>query len=262
MIGRAYRIAQILSIDIVIGAVILLRFFCVQFGVKPGWEVYALLGGTVWLIYTADHLRDATSQIESNRERYLFHKKHRKLLIVLASVMLCLMTVLLFFIPVVILKGGVALASLSFIYLLVQYRLSRYLSKEFYVALIYSLGILMVPMVLSEMYDWSVFLLLFLLTFINLILFSWFEKNEDSVDGFLSIATELSEKKLEKLILILLSIGIAISLLLLNLMAFYFFLGFFTYGLMAIYPTWFNTNQRYRSIGDGVFLVPILFEWL
>ena len=74
MIGRAYRTAQILSIDIVIGVVILLRFFCVQFGVAPGWEVYTLLGGVVWLIYTADHLRDAESKIKSSRERYLFHK--------------------------------------------------------------------------------------------------------------------------------------------------------------------------------------------
>ena len=76
MIGRAYRTAQILSIDIVIGAVILLRFFCAYFDVSPGWEVYVMLGGTVWLIYTADHLRDAEKTVQSKRERYLFHRRN------------------------------------------------------------------------------------------------------------------------------------------------------------------------------------------
>lgn len=262
MLIRAYRLAQILSIDIVIGAVILLRFFCAYFGVNPGLEVYVLLGGSVWLIYTVDHLRDASKQVKSDRERYLFHQKNRRILIGVALVVVVVMAALIFFIPAIILIAGFALSSLSFVYLLVQHRLSRFLSKEFYVALIYTSGILMVPMLLSQEYDWRIFLLLFLLTFINLILFSWFERQEDSLDGFRSIATELSEEQLEKLIIILLSVGLAVSISVFSLLTFYFSIAFTIYGFMVISPPWFGKRHRYRAIGDGVFLLPILFEWL
>ncbi|MEQ9468813.1 MAG: UbiA family prenyltransferase [Ekhidna sp.] len=262
MIGRVYRTAQILSLDIVIGAVILLRFFCVQFGVAPRWEVFVLLGGVVWLIYTADHLRDAEHKIRSSRERYLFHKEHRKPLVVVAGIVLLVLSILVFFIPLVIFLGGLALAVFSFIYLIMQHRLSRFLSKELYVALVYSAGILMVPFLLSQTYRWDVFLLLVLLTFINLSLFSWYEKDEDIRDKFQSIATELNGKKLEKIILLLISLGLAIALLSINLIASYFIAGFVIYALMIIFPDWFRLSHRYRAIGDGVFLLPILFEWM
>ncbi|WP_424962952.1 hypothetical protein [Ekhidna sp.] len=262
MIGRAYRTAQILSIDIVIGVVILLRFFCVQFAVTPGWEVYVLLGGVVWLIYTADHLRDAEQSIRSSRERYLFHRDHRKPLVIVAGIVLLVLSILIFFIPLVIFLGGFALAVFSFIYLLMQHRLSRFLSKELYVALVYSAGILMIPFLLSQTYSWDVFLLMVLLTFVNLSLFSWYEREEDIKDKFQSIATELNGKRLEQIMLLLISIGLAIAIPSINIITIYFIAGFVIYALMIIFSDWFRLNHRYRAIGDGVFLLPIIFEWL
>lgn len=262
MIGRAYRIAQILSIDIVIGVVILLRFFCAQFQVTPGWEVYALLAGTVWLIYTADHLRDAEKSVKSNRERYLFHRANRKWLIAGAITLLLLLIPLLFFIPIVIFFGGLVLGIFSFIYLLVQHRLSRYFSKELYVALVYSLGILMIPMLLSERFRWDILISLILLTFVNLTIFSWYEREEDVKDQFRSIATQMDSSRLEKVIIWLISIGLAISIFNTDLIHSYFTIGFVVYALMTIRPNWFIPNHTYRAIGDGVFLLPILFEWM
>lgn len=262
MIGRAYRTAQVLSIDIVIGAVILLRFFCAQFEVSPGWEVYVLLGGAVWLIYTADHLRDAEKSVKSNRERYVFHRKNKRSLVAVAVSVLLLLLPLIFFIPVILFLGGLALTVFSFVYLLIQHRLSRFLSKEVYVALVYSAGVLMVPFFLGQVFRWDILLLLVLLTYANLGIFSWYEREEDTVDGFRSIATELASKQLEKTQLILIITGLSISILTLELVATYFTIGFAIYILMMIYPSWFRVNHRYRAIGDGVFLLPILFEWL
>lgn len=262
MIGRAYRIAQILSIDIVIGAVILLRFFCAQFEVSPGWEVYVLLGGTVWLIYATDHLRDAEKSVKSKRERYLFHRRNRKILIAVAILTFLFLSCLILFIPRVIFLGGFALSILSFVYLLVQHRLSRFLSKELYVAMVYSCGILMVPFLLSQRFRWDILILLILLTFVNLVLFSWYERDDDSSDGFLSIATELESNQLEMVILLLTTAGLSISLLFFSTVTLYFTVGFIIYSLMTLNPEWFRVNHRYRAIGDGVFLLPILFEWL
>ncbi|MEQ8903662.1 UbiA family prenyltransferase [Ekhidna sp.] len=262
MISRAYRAAQILSIDIVIGVVILLRFFCAQFQVSPGWEVYVLLGGAVWLIYTADHLRDAERSVKSKRERYIFHRRHRKALVLIALSVLMLITPLIFFIPIILFLGGLALTVFSFIYLLIQHKLSKSFSKELYVAIVYSFGILMVPMLLNQSFEWGTFILLFLLTFTNLIIFSRYEREEDEIDGFNSIATQLSENNLKRLILALLSVGLALSLLTFNTLHLYFFVGFSIYAMMLIFPVSFKKNHLYRTVGDGVFLLPILFEWL
>lgn len=261
MIGRAYRTAQILSIDIVIGVVILLRFFCAQFQVSPGWGVYVLLGGTVWLIYTIDHLRDAKKSVKSMRERYMFHSKNRKALTVISIIVLFFLFPLIFFIPMMILLGGLALGVCSFIYLFIQHKLSFFLSKELYVAIVYSLGILMVPMIMNRSFELEILTLLFLLTYINLLIFSRYEKEDDDRDGFKSIATQLSEIKLEHMILILLSTGFGLSLLKINFLHIYFIIGFFIYALMMIFPHRFKSHHLYRTVGDGVFLLPILFEW-
>ena len=213
MFGRGYRFIQILSIDIVIGVVILLRFFCVHFGVEVGWQVYTLLACSVWLIYTADHIRDAEKAKTTNRSRYLFHHKFKRPLIASSIVLITLMLALIFYIPSIILISGIILAAFSFVYLLIQHQLSIWLSKEFYVSIVYSIGILMVPMLLSGRTEWSYLILLVLLTFTNLVIFSWYEKDQDEQDGFISLATRLSNEGIEKLMLILVSLGIGISIL-------------------------------------------------
>lgn len=262
MIFRAYRVAQILSLDIVIGVVILLRFFCVQFLVDPGWPVYALLAAAVWLIYTFDHLRDAEHSANSTRERYLFHRKYRRCLIIVSVVVFLSSLPLIFFIPTVVLVGGISLTTFSLLYLLVQHRLSGLLSKELYVAFVYSAGVLLTPMVLSWTFDLIIFLLLFLLTFLNLIIFSWFEKAEDLNDGFKSIATQIDPGKLDKLMFSLVAFGLALSLLSFGTTHIYFIIGFAVYAFMILFSRQFKKNYLYRAIGDGVFLLPILFEWL
>ncbi|MEO9870497.1 hypothetical protein [Ekhidna sp.] len=262
MINRAYRIAQILSIDIVIGAVILLRFFCVQMDVKVGWPVYILLGITVWLIYTTDHLNDAEKAKKSVRDRYVFHRNHRKKLLFVAIILLIILFVLVFFIPVVIMIGGIFLGGFSFLYLIIQHKLSNFFFKEFYVSMVYTSGILMVPFSMSGSIRYEYLILLFLLTFLNLIIFSWYEKDADLKDGFKSIATQSRRSFLERLIFIVVSFGLGISILDSNVVALYFILGFLVYGLMVIYSSWFKKSFRYRFVGDGVFLMPMLLEWL
>lgn len=262
MIGQVYRTVQNLSLDIVIGAIILLRFFCVHFHVRIGWQIYALLGISVWVIYTIDHLKDAGKAPHASRERYVFHRRYRELLRWGVLCMLILAIYLLFSIPSVIVMWGSMLAIFSGIYLFFQQKLSSFFFKEIYVALAYSTGILLTPMLMSETFQWSVFLLLFLLTFSNLVLFSWYERAEDMEDGFISIATKFSNLYLERILLLLVSIGISLCLMKINILHLYFMLGFLIYSLLIVYPSGFSINHRYRTIGDSVFLLPILFEWL
>lgn len=261
MIGRAFRIVQILSIDIVIGAVILLRFFCAQFGVTPGWQVQVLLGGSVWLIYTSDHLRDAIKAEVGSRERYAFHRIHRRTLHIACVLVALGIAPLVLYLPLTVLYVGLGLAACSFIYLMVQHRLASVMFKEFYVAAVYSCGVMLVPMTLSNEVRLDSLFLLFLLTLVNLLMFSWNEHDQDQMDGFDSIATRISSKRLEAIILVLIAIGLSVTMVQSGLIPNYFLVSFAIYGSMIAYPNWFRRRQRYRSIGDGVFLLPILLEW-
>lgn len=262
MIGRVYRFAQVLSLDIVIGVVILLRFFCAQSKIDAGWQVSALLGIAVWLIYTVDHLRDAERASSSVRERYLFHRINDKVLKKAILVVLFLAFFLLFFIPTIIFLGGLVLAILSIFYLFIQHKLSSFFLKELYVSIIYTLGILLVPTLLSGSFQISNFIFLFLLTFINLTIFSWYEREEDMKDGFQSIATQLSNRKLETMLGLLLSIGLGLSVMVCNEVHFFFGIGFLIYSSIYLFPQFFRRHQLYRTLGDGVFLLPIISEWL
>ncbi|MFK7952593.1 MAG: UbiA family prenyltransferase [Ekhidna sp.] len=258
--NRFYSVLQYLSIDIVIGAVILLRFFCAQSGIEIDFPVYFLLASAVWLIYTTDHIRDSRGAKHPKRPRYLFHERNEgalKLAMVMV-VFFCVMCV--FTVPMMILFTGCTLGILSLIYLSIQRWLSMKGLKELYVSIIYTSGILLVPFFLGQEFSWLSFILLLIATYLNLILFSWFEKEEDKKDKFDSIATTWGEKRVLKLILILLSVGISLSIFSFNLIAMYFLFVFLMYTLVFLREQQMSKGGIYRIIGDGVFVIPILFE--
>ncbi len=263
MFWAFYRKAQYLSLDIVLGAVILLRFFSNELAVSPSILIYFLLGASVWLIYTADHLRDAKSGKLSTRGRYQFHLNNEWILKVVGLVVLTASIIALFYIDMSIFLAGLVLIGFAGLYLLVQDALAKNGLKEFYVALVYSSGILLPPFVLASLIRWDILFLLILLTFSNLILFSWYEKKEDEADGFSSIATSVSKANLQRIIYSTLSFGLALAFLLdYSRVNVFFFIGFTIYVMLSVSLNWANQNQRYRIIGDGVFLLPILFEWV
>ena len=261
MLIKAVRIFQILSLDIVSGAMILLRFFCSYYGEVVGIEMYLVLGTTVWLIYTIDHLHDAKKAPMSKRARYQFHFRYRKALRLAVFTAFGLNLFLVFLLDPRIIAMGSILALLSGIYLITQKWLAGVGLKEMYIAFIYTLGILLVPFVLSGSFSFGVFILLFLLTYSNLILISWFERKKDIDDRFISIATIMEGKKLEKLIIACLALGVSLSLVQdLHALNSYFVVAFSVYSILLLRAkTLKKKEELYRIIGDGVFMIPILF---
>lgn len=265
MIIRFYKTLQHLSIDIVIGAVVLLHFFSKPFEVDLDWTMYLVLGITVWLIYTADHLQDATRVMDSTRARYTFHLKYKALLIVAGSLMTIVATISLFFLPQEVLLLGSLLFGLCVFYLIFQSKLAPKGMKELYVSAIYALGILLAPISLSGSFLIHPFVILIILAFANLIIFSWFELEDDRKDSILSIATVLGKKGTEKLILIVASVGLSVGVAGIEHApnhSLYFIAALILYAILLLNPQWSKKNERYRLIGDGAFVLPIFFEWL
>lgn len=265
MIGRTYSVLQHLSIDIVFGAVILLHFFSQSYGITVGWPAYGLLGAAIWLIYTLDHLRDSKAAVSGKRERYAFHARNEKRLKIAIVFVLGFAGLSLLFVQRSVLIGGSVLVVLSAFYVTFQSTFAKYGLKEAYISIVYTLGILVAPIVLTQSFDWFSFGLLWILSFLNLVIFSWFECEEDEKDSFASIATTLGSAKLRKLILVIISIGFALGFLSIVerlMFSIYLIMVLIVFTFLVFKPKWAKQNNRYRTIGDAVFLLPILFEFL
>ena len=265
MILRFYRALHYLSIDIVLGAAILLHFFSKPFEIPIPWSVYTLLASSIWLIYTIDHLRDSISSQYSARARYVFHSKNKDSLKIAIVSVVVLSAISLFFLPQSILISGGILSFFCLTYIFFQPKLAGVGLKELYVALIYSLGIMLAPVSLKGEFHAYLFAILLILAFLNLTMFSWFDHGDDSKDSFKSIATVLGVEQTQKLIVLMSAVGLAIGFSGLQysfLFSIYFIVVLFVYIFIALNPIWARKEGRYRTIGDGVFLLPILFEML
>jgi hypothetical protein len=263
---RAYRFLNVLSIDVAVGAVIGAMFFAKIFNVPLLPYGLISLGLTVWIIYTADHLIDAlkVKQIASS-ERHRFHQKYFKILFAALIVGVVTDTVQLFFIRKIVFLEGLGLAIVILIYFLIQ-RSLKFL-KEVTGAILYSGGVLLIPMsVNTEALTNTQMILItqFALTaLINLFLFSLFDKEQDERDQHSSFATIMGEKatRASLIILFLIQITLSSALLLLAMEKSAIVLIAMNVVLFLIFfrRNYFQINDRYRLLGDAVFLFPILY---
>lgn len=263
MITRFYRTLQHLSIDIVFGAIILLHFFSKQYNISLECPIYIVLGASIWLIYTIDHLRDSRVAKTSSRERYAFHRKYWKMLRTAVILVFILTTICLFFLSTDLIIAGSILSLFCIGYVLFQSQLANKGLKELYVAIIYTLGILLAPITISQNFDIHSFFILLILSYLNLIIFSFFEHDVDIVDHFNSAATVFGKEKLEKGIIAWLGIGLAVGIAGLrysNMYSGYLILVLLIFSMLMLNQVWALRNSRFRSIGDGVFLLPLLVE--
>jgi intracellular septation protein A len=104
----------------------------------------------------------------------------------------------------------------------------------------------------------------FLIAFINLIIFSWYERESDSNDKQNSIATKLNEQTLRFILLVLFFGSFTISGSLLLTTKLYFasvVLLMMTVIHLLIFwrKSWFEQDNLYRLVGDAAFLFPLLY---
>lgn len=238
-------------------------FFCEEFGVDFSFYEVAALGIAVWLIYILDHLRDAHKLPSPVAPRRKFHSKNLKTLLFISGIMMVIGVIICLNLSEKVLVVGSLVASISAFYLFLSKRIDWF--KEFWVALSFSAGVLLIPLIrtfFSEM-TLLVFVMLSVLALINLLLFSWFEKEIDEKEGFRSFASVFSER------LVRLTIWLAfIIFLLLNIygwqtalsvqLNFFFSSAGVLFLAIWVLP-WFKRRERYRIAGDAIFIVPIVF---
>lgn len=164
-----------LSVDVVLGAIALhMMIFHVLIHVWPRWEYDVLLGISVYLIYGIDRQIDNHSA-DVLDDLHAFHAKHRRVLISLMPVLICVNIVLLYRIETAIVRFGMALLVLLGGYWVAWVNgFFKYFwgSKEIFTSLLYTLGVLL-PTALVGGFPFSMGLVLYLLALLNLWLFTW-----------------------------------------------------------------------------------------
>ena len=256
---------NILSLDVVAGAVVGAVFFGKILQVKIPFFVLAALALTVWIIYTLDHLRDAKAIPNvASTDRHRFHQENFRAVLSVLVVVLLMDFWLIWYIPREILKAGIMLGSTVLCYLVLQ----RYLKflKEFFVACLYTAGVLLPSLAYSETHLLPAHHLLigkYLITaLMNLLLFSLFDYNQDRVHKQHSFVTWFGPRSTMYGIVLLGFINIfsgfflwwydpRAALIFINMILLLLAVLFFRDRLVE--------NNYYRILGDSVFLIPSFY---
>lgn len=261
MLSSTYRLVNLLSLDVAIGAMITALFFSRQ--LLAPVRVYGIvaLGLTVWVIYTTDRLMDVRNLTEpASSERHRFHQKYSNPLWVAIVAAVLIVCVLIIFIRPSVIVGGLILAPVILIYLLLQKKLPI---KEFTVAVLYTLGVLLPAWPENGQLIAAVAGLiaqLFLIALTNLLLFAWFECDADNMMGQASLATRLGKKSVSTLLTILFAIGSGLSFvgMIFNPIGWIFLLMWFVLIGIFIFHSYFVQHERYRLWGDAIFYLPLI----
>ena len=276
-VGGGYAYLQYLSIDVALGAVASggMAVKLTAPTLPPLWWV--ILPLSVWVIYTADHLKDAYRLKEyAHTARHLFHHRHFEVLLRLSGLMLTIiggMTLLFFPLSFLLFGGGMLLLCAIYFWGLHTQPDHPYLIKEFWVGFIYSLGIWGCPFIASTSFSWIIvliFIQFLLLVWANLFLFSLYEQKSDRDDNQFSWTTKKGTSATRLLIkifligyialmgIILLSSPLTTAVIKVELSCTLIFL---IHVAIYRYPAWFSTSERYRLWGDAAFLCPF-WIWL
>lgn len=262
MLYKTYRLVNLLSLDVAAGAMITSLFFATQLMAPVRIQGIVALGLTVWVIYTADRLIDIRQLKQpAASERHRFHQQYRKLLWVLVSMVSLAVCLLIMFIRPSVIIGGLALTPIIALYLLLQKKLPI---KELAVAVLYTLGVLLPAWPGSwEVVQDNAILIgeLFSIALANLLLFAWFETEQDTLMGQSSLVTRVGEKAVTTMLYLLIGSGIVVTgtnAVLINPVHWIFFCMWLVLAFLYYFKTYFKENERYRIFGDAIFYLPIL----
>lgn len=258
-----YRTINLLSIDVAAGAVCSSLLFAKILEVHILSYGLASLGLSVWIIYTADHLLDARKiKTPAATERHRFHQRHFDLLLILLGAAVIVNGLIILFVRKPVLISGIIVGSFVAIYLV----LHRYLKfmKEFFIALVYTVGVLLPSVSVTTLvwneWPWILIIQFFLTALINLILFSWFDFAKDLRDQTVSFVTVVGERAGRIFLSILFCIVFVLTVA---------FARERSDGIVAImnavllmifmFPKYFGVDDRFRRVGDFVFFIPLLY---
>ncbi|UBM58830.1 hypothetical protein LAG90_18705 [Marinilongibacter aquaticus] len=267
---------HLLSLDVVFGAVFTSALF---WRLPDGRQTLdypslILLGVTTWLIYILDRLLDLRIYPNDFSARHAFHAKYQFNLSVLSVALFIIALVLCFLIPKIEFLFGLGLFVLLLGYFIVLNKILKNVSlqwiKEPITAISYAIAVVGTAFVNKtsiNLSEWVLGGMLFLVASQNLLIFSYFERmNHKEVDNSVSFYGRNTSLRLIR--------GIGMLVLFLGITLFY---GGWEFKnqvaallvvmsqILSFLPSrerFFLENDRYRWMGDGVFLLSVFLAFV
>lgn len=268
MISKIYTYLRTLSIDVALGATAMAYLVARHFQAELPIHYFIIVGLSVWLTYTLDHLMDAKKiRTEANTFRHKFHQTHfTQLMNVWSALLPVTVTYAFYTLPLTVISAGLLITVASGTYLLIVkyfgHRRVLFVQKELYIALIYTSGISFGPLCLQQSLAWSsatLLAIIFLLALTNLLVFSYYENFSDQLDKHTSFVQIFGVKYSQRLIsflLILNTIFIGYFLTNFSVLSILLFAMHSCLVFVCAFPTVFRKSERYRVLGDMIFLFP------
>lgn len=267
----AWRILNLLSIDVVMGAMAGMLFFADVLDMSLPMGLYMVLGMAVWSVYTLDHLLDARKTgYPASSDRHRFHQENFKSLsiVLLLMIGLGLFCVLYFQSLKFILFPGLILGIVMGIWMGLLHLFGKKASwlKEFSTAVFYVSGIAFGPFIFVYPNEiptpFYYFLLGYLvLASLNLLMLSYLDEQTDRLDGFGSILQVLSRPGLKNLIWVLALTGVVGMLTALLILPSYYSIHasilmlLFLFHIREFYAA---NRDRIREKLEASFLLPFI----
>jgi 4-hydroxybenzoate polyprenyltransferase len=263
---QPYRLINILSLDVVAGSVCCAIYFSQIFQVRILPYGLVALGLTVWIIYTTDHLRDARKiGRAASSDRHRFHQQFATPLLVLMILALVADVAMLFFIRTQVFIWGAGLTIFVALYLALHRRI--FYLKEIFVALMYTIGVLLPSIaVTSSRLSWvqaGLIIQFFLLALLNLLVFSLYDAEIDSKDNLSSFVTYFGKPAAERIIKIIFGLAIILNVVQVIFAGDRLHVLILTSMIVVMllvfsFPRVFARNDYFRLLGDSVFLFPAI----
>jgi hypothetical protein len=260
-----------LSFNVVLGAVVCNIMFWKLNKIPPehSFAVVVILGLSVWIIYILDRLLDNQKSEVIPTERHIFHRENAKILWYFIGILVAICTILVFYLPANIIIFGIIISLFTGVYLLIISKISTKnnfqhykepVTTFVYVSAVFGTTILHNPR-FSSLLIGFIFLLI---VFQNLLLFSLSEFKKNTISY--NLAEHFGSKKSN---LIIVSISWVVLILAIYLIKhsssnyeneIVFMEIFMSFILLIInqFDSFFLINDRYRWVGDGIFLLPLL----
>jgi 4-hydroxybenzoate polyprenyltransferase len=255
-----FQYINALSIDVSIGAVCSALFFAEYFHVKILPFGIASLGLTVWIIYSADHLLDAKRiRHPASTFRHRLYQENFSTFLIVTTVACLVDSILIFFIRRPVFIGGVILIGMVILYL----TLNRWwkIPKEVIIGFLYVCGVLLPSLAVTpmEITEWPIILItqFFFTALLNLFIFAWYDRHHDTADQLSSFVLKFGERKSRFVINALFGVNLLLTIL-----------SGFERGsnvvlamnvilmLLLLKADFFVKEERFRFIGDAVFILP------
>ncbi|NQU54834.1 MAG: UbiA family prenyltransferase [Bacteroidetes bacterium] len=272
---QLYTFLRLVSLDIVFGVVCGSYFASRIFEITPSIYFWITLVSAVWVIYTADHLLDGIrTKKKFVFETYRFHFDNRIVLMSIGIVTVLISSIfVLFFLEKELIIYGVSTFVLVIIYLFLNNifrKRRRFFPKELIISALYTWGIFGGVLILKGNVTFFQVLVIanyFLLVSVNVLLFSYFDSEEDKVSHFNTLTVNFGKKLTRRSIFFILAIAFLISLFIVFwyskwVIFWILVLMNLTLLLTILFPSFFKNCGYYGIVADAVFFFPAVLFWV